>query len=447
MLKLLYFFKNQILMRKEAQLANDLIEFIYNSPSNFHVILNIKKQLDNEGFVELKLKNNWNEIKSGGKYYVIKNNSAIFAFKIGTSPLSQSGIKLICAHSDSPCFKIKPSPEIIVDSKLLKLNTEVYGAPILSTWLDRPLSVAGRVTLKSENPIFPQYRFVDFRKPLLTIPNLAIHFNREVNNGYSFSKQKDMQPLLGVLRKDFEKDNYLLNLVAKNIDVDPQEIVDFDLTLYDFEKGCLIGKDDEMISSPKLDDLAMVHAGLHSLLESNEINNTQMLCVFDNEEVGSVTQQGAGSPVLKHIIERIALNLSVTGDDYYQMIYNSFMISADMAHSIHPNHIEKHDPVFHPVINSGPVIKINANQKYTTDGDSGAVFAMLCQKAKIPYQKYVNHSDMPGGSTLGNISVGQLDIRTVDIGNPMLAMHSIRELGGVYDHAYVTEVFKTFYNL
>ncbi|MCW3787595.1 M18 family aminopeptidase [Plebeiibacterium sediminum] len=433
-------------MTPEITLATELIDFIYNSPSPYHVVSNISNTLVSNGFEELKLTDKW-KIEKGKKYFTIKNGSAIFAFNTGNNDLPASGIKMISAHSDSPGFKIKPNPEMLVENKLLKLNTEVYGGPILMSWLDRPLSIAGRVSLKSANPLFPDHKYIDFKKPILIIPNLAIHLNRSVNDGVALNRQKDMLPLMGVINDTFEKENYLLKLLADKLEVNPQDIIDFDLTLYEYEKGCIMGINDEFISSPKLDDLAMVHAGLKALINSTNNTNTQMLCIFDNEEVGSQTKQGAGSPVLANILKRVNFGLGYDEDDLYRMIYNSFMISADMAHSIHPNQTEKHDPVLHPVMNGGPVIKIHANQKYTTDGDSGAVFETICQTANVPYQKFVNRSDMEGGSTLGNVSLSQIDLRSVDIGNPMLAMHSVRELAGVKDHLYVTRAFETFYDI
>ncbi len=434
------------MMKQENITAEELISFIHNSPSNYHVVSNISETLVNNNFKELKLTDKW-IIEKGQKYYITKNGSAIFAFITGKEDLPSNGIKIISAHSDSPGFKIKPNPEILVEKKLLKLNTEVYGGPILMSWLDRPLSMAGRVSIKSSNPLFPEHKYVNFKKPLLIIPNIAIHLNRTVNDGVALNRQKDMLPLMGIINETFEKENYLIKLLGKELNIDPDNIIDFDLTLYEYEKGCIMGINDEFISSPKLDDLAMVHAGLKALIESSNQENTQMLCIFDNEEVGSQTKQGAGSPVLSNILKRINFALGYDEDDFYRMIYNSFMISADMAHSIHPNQTEKHDPVLHPIINGGPVIKIHANQKYTTDGDSGAVFETICKKAEIPFQKFVNRSDMEGGSTLGNVSLSQIDLRSVDIGNPMLAMHSVRELAGVNDHTYAIKAFKTFYEI
>lgn len=433
-------------MTKEIELAEELIDFIHESPTAFHVIENTKKKLEAHGFTYLDIANSW-DIAKGGKYYTTKSGSALFAFQIGTNEPEEGGLKLVSAHSDSPGFKIKPQPEMLVDGKYLKLNTEVYGGPILMSWLDRPLSLAGRVILKSDNPLQPKHQLIDFRKPLLIIPSVAIHLNRSVNDGIELNKQVDMLPLMTIVNDTLEKDNYILKMIASKLNIETSDILDFDLFVYEYEKGCLVGPKQEFISSPKLDDLAMVHAGLESLLASNNSANTNFLCVFDNEEVGSVTKQGAGSPILRNIIERIMEKLGKSKEEYQRTIYNSFMISADMAHSIHPNHVEKHDPVLHPLMNEGPVIKIHANQKYTTDGDSSAVFETICKLANVPVQKFVNRSDMVGGSTLGNVSTGKIDIRTVDIGNPMLSMHSVRELCGTLDHTYITKAFETFYNI
>ncbi|WP_439183271.1 M18 family aminopeptidase [Carboxylicivirga taeanensis] len=433
-------------MKQEVQLAQELIDFIHKSPTAFHVIANTAEELENNGFKYLDIKAPWN-IEEGGKYYTTKSDSALFAFQIGSEAPENNGLKLISAHSDSPGFKIKPQPEILVEDKYLKLNTEVYGGPILMSWLDRPLSLAGRVLTKGQHTLFPKSQLIDFKKPLLVIPSMAIHLNRGVNDGMELNKQIDMLPLMGIVNETFETDNYLLKLIADELKIDLEEILDFDLFIYEYEKGCLAGPNQEFISSPKLDDLAMVHAGLKAITSQNNTASTNILCVFDNEEVGSVTKQGAGSPVLRNIIERIMEKLGKSQEEYQRAIYHSFMISADMAHSVHPNHPEKHDPVLHPVINGGPVIKIHANQKYTTDGESGAIFESICKQAEVPVQKFVNRSDMVGGSTLGNVSTGKIDIRTVDIGNPMLGMHSVRELGGTKDHSYVTKAFEAFYNL
>ena len=431
----------------EKQIALDLLDFINESPTNYHAVLSVKKRLLADGFKQLFSGNTW-RIEMGGKYFITKNHSSIFAFVLGSGDIAEEGFKLICAHSDSPTFKIKPKAEMVVEGKYLKLNTEVYGGPIMYTWFDRPLSIAGRVMVKGNSPLKPTTLFVNFDRPLLEIPHLAIHFNRAVNDqGNPLSKQKDMLPVLGMINDTFEKDHFLLKLIAKEMEVEADEILDFDLTLYEYAKGTLVGLNNEFISAGRLDDLAMVHAGMTALLDSKPCDKTKVLAIFDNEEVGSGTKQGAASPILRTILERIVFTQGGKAEDLYRAIHHSFMISADMAHALHPNYPEKHDPTNHPMMNGGPVIKINANQKYVTDGDSAAVFATICKMAGVPCQTFVNHSDMLGGSTLGNILLTQMEMRGVDIGNPMWAMHSIRETAGVKDQAYVIKAFTTFYNI
>lgn len=434
------------MMKEYLDGAERLIDFIHKSPTMYHVVDNMASVLESNGFKSLCLKDKWH-LKKGERYFVQKNGSAIFAFTLGGNDLASEGFRFVAAHSDSPCFRIKPDPEMVVDGAMLKLNSEVYGGPILMTWLDRPLSIAGRVVLRSGNPLHPKKVLVDVRRLLGVIPSLAIHMNRAVNEGVELNKQKDMLPLMGMIDKTFNKEDFLLSLIAEELKVDKTDILDCDLFLYETERGMVFGPNHDMILSPKLDDLAMAFAGLESMVGAAASPAFNMLCIFDNEEVGSGTKQGAGSPVLKHILERIAEQYSLSREDYQRMLYHSFMISSDMAHALHPNQPEKHDPVLHPLINGGPVIKLHAGQKYMTDGDSGAVFLSLCEAAGVPCQKFVNRSDMVGGSTLGNILTGQIDIRGVDIGNPMLGMHSARETGGVMDHYYISKVFMKFFTL
>ena len=433
-------------MTQNQKYAQNLIDFIYESPSPYHVVKNVKNILINKGFSELKLTEKWT-IKKGEKYFVCQNNTSLFAFIVGLEEIEDYGFKIIAAHTDSPSFKIKPSPEISVEDKYVKFNTEVYGGPILNTWLDRPLSIAGRVSVKSNNILNPKSYLVNINQPIITIPNLPIHFNRTVNEGIELNKQVDMLPVTAVINEEINTDSILLNRISQEINVPKEDILEVDLNLYDFTKGSIIGMNNEFISSGKLDDLAMVHAGLTAFSEASATKATNVLALFDNEEVGSRSKQGAGSPILKDILTRIVSVQDKNEEDIQRSIYNSFMISADMAHALHPNRPEKHDPVLKPIINSGPAIKVEGNQKYTTDSDSGAVFEMICKKAKVPYQKFVNRSDMRGGGTLGNVSASQLAIRSVDVGNPMWAMHSVRETSGVDDHTYITNAFKSFYEI
>lgn len=433
-------------MGSELDFANKLIEFINDSPTSFHAVDTIKRMLKSCGFSELKEDEKW-RIEKGGKYFVTKNCSTLVAFIAGTGKIEENGFKIIGAHVDSPTFRIKPAAEMVSENYYVKLDTEVYGGPIINTWLDRPLSIAGRVVLKSGDPLRPEVQLVDIKKPALVIPNLAIHLNREVNSGIELNKQKDTLPLMAIVNDRFEKGNYLLNEIAMELGVKPTGIMDFDLFLYEFQKGQVVGLNDEFISSSRMDDLALVHAGAAALSEAKAADATNVLVCFDNEEVGSATKQGADSQMLSNILERIVLSQGGDRESFFRAVSKSFMISGDMAHAVHPNAGEKHDPQNRPLINKGPVIKLSANMRYTSDSDSSAVYAQICEKANVPYQYFVNRSDERGGSTIGPISSSHLDIRSVDMGTPLLAMHSIRELGGVMDHTYVKKSFDEFYKL
>lgn len=433
-------------MDQDLRLAAELIDFIYESPSAFHAAYNVKNILIEKGYTELKEEEAW-KLNKGGKYFTAKNDSAIIAFVVGKGKVEESGFKLIGAHTDSPSFRIKPRPEIVSENNYVKLNTEVYGGPILSTWFDRPLSIAGRVTLKGEKLLNPETKLINIERPILIIPNLAIHMNRDVNKGVEFNRQKDTLPLLAIINEEFEKKNYLLSVIAKELNVDIKDILDFDLFLYEFEKGRIMGLNNEFISSSRLDDLAMVHAGIKAITNVEAAEATNVMIAFDNEEVGSHTKQGADSEILSNILERIVLSLGGNREDFFRAIARSFMISADLAHALHPNSEEKADPVNRPLINKGPVIKLAANQSYTTDSNTAAVYEQICLKAGVPVQRFVNRSDSPGGSTIGPISSTHLAIRSVDMGTPILAMHSVRELGGVMDHSYVLKSFEEFYRI
>ncbi len=424
-----------------------LLRFLDSSPCNFLAVANVAAELDMAGFSPLRMADPW-QLKPGGRYYVMVNGSAIFAFVIGTGA-PEEGYKIVCAHSDSPGFRVKPAPEMVGKAPVLKLNTEVYGGPILYTWFDRPLSLAGRVALRSSDPLRPETRLVDFRRPLLTIPHLAIHYNRSVNEGNPLSRQKDMLPVLALLRDKTEADGFLLRLLAEELGVNSSEILDFDLSLYDTTPACLIGPSREFISSGRIDDLEMVHAGLTALIDSLDAESrmTRVLAVFDNEETGSGTKQGAASPVLRDILVRINTLRGGGEEELIRAVAGSFMISADNGHALHPNYEEKQDPTSLPVLGSGPVVKINANCKYMTDADSAAVFRMICDRAGVHMQTFVNHSDVAGGSTLGNILTAQLPLRGVDMGAPQWAMHSCRETAAVADHLSCVAAFATFYRL
>lgn len=430
-------------MKENRKYAEELLDFINESPTAYHAVLTTEKLLKSKGFTELKAEDKWN-ITRGGKYFTKRNDSSIFAFVIGSGEIEETGFKIIGAHTDSPGFKIKPNPEILTEGKYITLNTEVYGGPILNTWMDRPLSIAGRVTVASDE-FLPKKLFININKPVMLIPNLAIHFNRQVNEGVAINPQRHTLPLMAVINNKLEKEGYLTRLMAKELGVKEDEILDFDVYLYECDKGSIIGAEEDFISSGRLDNLAMVHAGLEALISSGENLGVNVLACFDNEEVGSSTRQGADSETLPHILERILLALGKDREDLFRAYANSFMISADLAHAVHPNTSEKYDPINRSVINGGPVIKLSAAQKYTSDSVTAGAYEMLCKKAGVPVQKFVNRSDEKGGSTIGPISSTHLPIKSVDIGTPVLAMHSIRELGGVEDHGYVIKSFLEFF--
>ena len=428
-------------------MINRLLSFLDASPVNFWAVKNLAEELTHKGYRRIDPTEALGEVKCGDRFFVTKNDSSIYAFQIGSKPLAESGFHLICAHCDSPTFRIKPNAEMDMEGGIVKLNTEVYGGPIMSTWFDRPLTLAGRVIVKSEDVMQPQTLLLHIKRPLLQISNLAIHFNRQVNDGVKLSKQKDMLPLLGIVTDQLESGNMLMNVIAEELGVSIPDILDFDLYLYDIAPACTFGVHDEFISGGRLDDLSMVHAGLMALLATETQDTTQVLAVFDNEETGSQTKQGAGSPFLSTLLQRIVLAQGGNQEDFFRSIEKAFMISADNAHAWHPNYSEKYDPTNHPMLGGGPAIKFNAAQKYASDAASAAVFMGICQKAGVPCQRFVNHSDVAGGSTLGNILAGSLPLRGVDMGNPVLGMHSVRETGSTADHLYCIKAFTEFYKL
>lgn len=428
-----------------------LLSFLDASPVNFLAVKNIADMLEAGGFRRLDPSMPLGNVQAGDRFYVTKNHSAIFAFRIGAKTLADAGFRMICAHSDSPTFRIKPNAEMLTEGGIVKLNTEVYGGPIMSTWFDRPLTLAGRVIVRGADVMQPQTMLLHIRRPLLQISNLAIHFNRQVNDGVKLSKQKDVLPLLGQITSRLEAGNMLMTVIVEELSkqrpVKAEDILDFDLYLADTTPACTFGVHNEFISAGRLDDLSMCFAGLEAMLAAGAADTTQVLAIFDNEETGSQTKQGAGSPFLSYMLKRIALAQSHTEEAYYQAVERAFMISADNAHAWHPNYAEKYDPTNHPMLGGGPVIKFNAAQKYASDAASAAIFAGLCAKAGVPCQRFVNHSDVAGGSTLGNILASSIPLRGVDMGNAILAMHSCRETGSVRDHEYCVKVFTEFYEL
>lgn len=417
--------------------VKQLFKFIENSPSCFHAIKTITEELKNEGFVEIKEKDTW-QIEKGKKYYVTRNLSSVIAFKIPQNDFKS--FHIVASHSDSPTFKIKANAEIEVKNKYVKLNTEKYGGMICSTWFDRPLSIAGRILVKENNAV--KTHLVNIDKDLVIIPNLAIHMNREVNDGYTYNAQIDMLPLYG----DNSSKGSLMKTIAKEVNVEEESILGTDLFLYNRMNGTKIGSNEEYISSPRLDDLECAFTSLSAFLSENTSNSASVYCVFDNEEVGSGTKQGADSTFLYDVLRRINISLGKTEEDYYRLISSSFMVSADNAHALHPNYTDKSDLTNKVYMNDGIVIKYNANQKYTTDAVSASIFKTICDSVDVPYQTFTNRSDILGGSTLGNISNAHVSLNTIDIGLAQLAMHSTYETAGAKDVTYMIDAIKAFYN-
>lgn len=415
---------------------------------NFLAAHTIITDLEQAGFRRLRQSEPWH-IEPNGRYYVERNGTAVFAFIAGTAPAAEHGFRIIASHSDSPCFKIKPNAEMYGDGGVVKLNVEKYGGGILYTWFDRPLSISGRAMLRGENPYQPVQKLVDLKRPVAFIPHLAIHFNRAVNEGNPLSVQKDMLPVIGYFTPEEIADQkahggMVKILIAEELGVAPEEIIEYELCLYPFEKAGYAGVRNEFFQSGRIDDLSMAFASLEALLASADIpmQATRVMAVFDNEETGSGTKQGAHSPVLANILMRVAGG----AEELIRGVARSFMISADDAHAWHPNYNEKYDPTNHPVMGGGPAVKINANCKYMTDAQGAAVFKELCREAGVPCQYFVNHSDVAGGSTLGNILTGQLDLAGVDMGCAIWSMHSARETGAVADQIATTKVFTHFFS-
>lgn len=400
--------------------AKKLLKFIQKSPTAFQAVEEMSQRLQKEGFKELKEEKHW-DLKAGGNYFVTRNHSAVIAFSIPKKPAWK--FHIMASHSDSPALKIKENPEMEVEKAYIKLNVERYGGMLLAPWFDRPLSVAGRLIVRKNGEI--QEKLVAVDKDLLVIPNLAIHMNREVNDGYKYNVQKDMLPLYS----DYDGKGSFMKLMAAEADVAEEDILGHDLFLYDRTPGTVWGANEEFISAPRLDDIQCAFASLEGFLRGERKESIAVHCVLDNEEVGSTTKQGAASTFLKDTLMRINMGLGRTQEEYLMTLADSFMVSADNAHALHPNHTDKTDPV----LNGGIVIKYNANQKYCTDGVSAAIFKDICDRAEVPYQIFVNRSDMAGGSTLGNISNTQVPMKTVDIGLAQLAMHSVYETTGAKD--------------
>lgn len=416
------------------EILKDLMNFLDSSVTMFHAINECEKVLKDSGYIYLPENEKWN-IRAG-KYYIKRNSSSLIAFDIANGDYH---FQISAAHSDSPTFKLKDRP-IIESNGYLKLNVEAYGGMIDATWLDKPLTLAGRVMVDTGCGIETRLLYID--KDLLIIPNVPIHFNREINKGFAFNNQVDMLPVFSagnLSEADFDK------MLAKELGVKPEAILAKDLYLVNRQKATVIGYDNELISSGRLDDLECVYTSLLGFIEANNNNHINVFAVFDNEEVGSVTKQGAMSTFLVSTLNRINKALGKSDEDYYRAIAKSMLISCDNAHAIHPNHPELFDVKNRPVLNQGIAIKESANQKYTTDAFSRAVLKKILDKNNIPYQTFANRSDIIGGSTLGNLSNTAVSMNAVDIGLPQLAMHSAYETAGAKDVEYAIEALRAFF--
>ena len=414
-----------------------LLEFIWDSPSPYHAVSNMAELLSAQGYTELFENEHW-ELSRGHGYYVIRNGSAIISFFVPVAP--EQGYRIIASHSDSPTFRIKEDPEILSDGKYIQLNVEAYGGMLMGTWLDRPLSVAGRVAYASEGRVFTKN--VDIDRDLLVIPSLAVHMDRNAKDGPKYNVQTDLLPLFG----EAASKGRFRTLVAEEAGIPEDSILSWDLMLYPHNEGVLFGADNEYIMSPKLDDLQCAWTSLQGFLNGKKEQHICVHAVFDNEEVGSGTRQGAGSTFLYDVLTRMNRALGGTDEYYLMNVADSYLLSADNGHAVHPNHPEKADPKNRPVLNGGPVLKFAGNQKYCTDAVSAAFFRELCASQGIPVQTYMNRSDIPGGSTLGNISTAQVSALSADIGLAQLAMHSVSEVGGVKDTAYMIRAARVFYS-
>lgn len=422
--------------------AKYLIDFIEKAPSSYHSVLTAASELEAAGFTELELAAPWN-IEAGKSYYINAYGTSLFAFTLGNEPKGR--LYMAASHTDYPCFKIKPSPELS-EKHYARLNTTSYGSVILNTWMDRPLSVAGKVMTKSDKVFKPQAHIIDIKRPILTIPNLAIHMNREVNKGVELNRQTDMLPLAAMVTEQLEKDDFFIKFLAEETGVKAEDILDFDLTLYAVEKGCITGINEEFISSPRIDNQTSVVSCLKGIIGAGVPEaGINFIACFDNEEIGSATKQGADSILLKLVLDKLYDTLGVDKMTSRDLILSGFFLSLDVAHAIHPCHSEKADVTNIPLLNGGIAIKADASQKYATDTEAIAAVRQLCEKAGVPYQMFVNRSDVAGGTTLGSINSSQLPMYTIDMGVPMLAMHSARELMGSKDQKAMDDLVTAFF--
>lgn len=424
-------------------LAQDLLNFIDLSPSPWHAVNSVEKQLTSAGFSQLDETAAW-QLQAGSSYFVSRGGASIIAFTLGKQALTDSGFRIVGAHTDSPGLRLKPQAAFGSDG-LVRIGVEVYGGPILATFTDRDLSIAGRVTLRTANG--HDTRLLKFDDALMRLPNLAIHMNREVNDkGLVLNKQAELPLLFAESEDGVAADNQFLAYIAQSLKVEASDILTFELNVFDTQKGTFWGANQEFIANSQLDNLASCHAAITALLASKDQYATSVCALFDHEEVGSESATGASGSFLSDVINRIAACVELNAEQRLRALAKSFFISADMAHAYHPNHPGAYEPCHHVLVNKGPVIKTNANQRYSTNADTAAHFITLCERAGVPYQQYAHRTDLGCGSTIGPIIASGLGVASVDIGSPMWAMHSIRESAGVADHAYMVAVLKALFN-
>lgn len=427
--------------------SQELIDFIKEATCSFTTVTTCKKMLDEAGFNELILDDDWT-LKKGGKYYVNMYDSSIFAFRIGKNYKDSGMLRVVTSHSDSPSFVVKPHPEMTAQGNYCKLNIEGYGGAINNSWLDRPLSIALRVAVKSDDCFKPEIKIIDLKKPVVTIPNLAIHMNRDVNKGVELNKQTDMLPIACL--NDKEDPDFFMHYISKALKVDVDDILDYEGYIYNSEAGCFIGMEDDFVQCPRLDNATSVYACMRGIIDSKDAEGINCVCVFDNEEIGSMTKQGANSILLTNMLEKI---YSVIREDkktefrtyFMNKVFGGMIVSLDVAHAAHPNHPEKNDPTNLVTINKGPVIKRSCNQRYATDSYAIGIIEQICKKEDIPFQKFANRADVVGGSTLGPIIDSYLPMKTIDIGMAVLGMHSARETCGSKDQYYTNKLVKAFF--
>ncbi len=423
---------------------DELNKFIKKATSPFHTVDTVSEELKSKGFEELDIAEKW-EIKNKGRYYIKVYDSTLMAFTVGANGMDGGNLRVCSAHTDFPCFKLKPNAAIN-ENGYRKFNTEVYGGAILNTWLDRPLSIAGRVITKEKDEFKVESRLFDFSRPVLIIPNLAIHLNRDVNKGVALNKQKEMLPVADIISKEADKLS-LEEQLSEQMNIKREDILDYELYVYQCEAGEKIGFDKTMFSSPRLDNLTSVKAAVDGITGAKERESgINMVILYDNEEIGSRTKQGAQSDITLLLLEKIILSLGKTREDMIDYLLNGMMLSADVAHGMHPNYPEKCDITNKPMLNGGTVIKIAASQSYANDGAASAFVKLLAKKSSTPCQTFVNRSDMQGGSTLGAITSTILPMRTIDIGVPVLSMHSARELMGVNDQKSIKKLLTCFFS-